>query len=179
MERLEEQVQQQTGTIQELRNKIEILSQPVYHQLPAQYIYPVPTDPGQYLGQPGGQDLGQLLQLQPGDPHQDGATSTASGVNSLPTSEDVVAELLNSTHSLLATPPTPKIESSPRREVTARAKESVKGRLPVKDSLESPPEPEYSPDRRQRRSGGASRTPRKSSPAYCPPGVERAQSVES
>ena len=44
VERLEEQAQQQAGTIQKLRNKIEILSQPVYHQLPAQYLYPVPTD---------------------------------------------------------------------------------------------------------------------------------------
>ena len=68
---------------------------------------------------------------------------------------------------------------SPRKEVKTQTKESAKGRLPVKDSPDSPTEPAYSPDQRQRRSGGASRTPRKSSPAYCPLGEERAQSDKS
>ena len=147
----------------------------MYHPLPAQYLYRVPTDQGQYLGQPVGQDLG-LLQLQSGVPHLEEATPVTSEANSVPTSENVIDELLNSTCSSLAPPPTPKVEHIPRKEEAARAKEPVKGRLPLKESPDSPTEPDYSPNRRYKRSGGASRTPRKSSPAYHPPGGDRAQS---
>ena len=69
VEKLEGQLQQQDGTIQELRNRIDILSQLVHDQLPVQFISPISMDPGQFLGQPGEQDLGQLLHTQPSDPH--------------------------------------------------------------------------------------------------------------
>ena len=119
-----------------------------------QLISPIPMDPGQFLEQPREQDLGQLLPIQPSDPHRDRVISQASEASSLPNSDTSATELLNSSHSSLVTPPTPTLAPSPKRRGKPQTKELAKERPPVKDSPESRPEDTCCQERGSRRKRG-------------------------
>jgi len=88
------------------------------------------------LGQPGKQDLGQLLAIKPSEAHPDSVVSQASEVCSLPSLD--VSELLNSSHSSLAPPKTPTSSPYPKRKGGLPTKELAKERPAVKDSPDSP-----------------------------------------
>ena len=137
------------------------MTQPVtLTHLPVNYVSSIP--PEQFLGQPGEQDLGQLLATQPSEPHPDSVVSQASEVCSLPSLD--VLELLNSSHSSLAPPKTPTLSPCPKRKGGPPTKELAKERPAVEDSPDSPPEDTYPPERGQKKAGGASRNTRRSSP---------------
>ena len=115
MEKLEEQMKQKDKRIQALSDRINVLSQPVYQEIPVQYISPISPDPRQLLEQQREQDFRELLQIHPSDPTRDRIASNTSEASSLPVSEASPTELLNSSSSSPVTPLTSTSGPFPRR----------------------------------------------------------------
>ena len=71
VEKLEEQLKQMDERIQALSDRIDVLYQLVYQEIPAQYISPISPDPRQLLEQQREQEFRELLHIHPSDPSRD------------------------------------------------------------------------------------------------------------